>query len=156
MFSKTNTEEDWDNIRDLEIGMIGEHLVCADLLSQGYKAFLTEQNCPYDIIVDHEGKLFRIQVKTTAYQRRTPQRKGYYPSYMWHVRRTGKRGKRVYGHGEFDALALVALDTQKIAYLKPEHVKQTISIKSPTSKGFARKRFEHYPFSKILEVDTDE
>jgi hypothetical protein len=53
---------------------------------------------------------------------------------MWHVRRAGKGGNRVYVAGEFDLLALVALDIKRIAYLPPSEVRQTIHIRSPESE----------------------
>lgn len=43
-------------ITDLAAGAAGEHLVCADLLLQGYRAFLSDQNCPYDVAVDVGGQ----------------------------------------------------------------------------------------------------
>ena len=50
-------------VTDLAAGTAAEHLVCADLLLCGYRAFLADQNCAYDIAVDVAGRLIRIQVK---------------------------------------------------------------------------------------------
>ena len=140
-----------DNVRltDLAVGTAAEHLVCADLILSGWTAFLTDQNCAYDVAVDVGGRLIRVQVKATRCQRSIPQRVTHIPAYMWHVRRAGKGGVRVYGEDEFDVLALVAVDIREIAYLPPSSTKQTIHIRPPGARG--GKQFVDYPFQKIVE-----
>lgn len=149
-------------INDLECGLAGEHLVCAELLMGGYRAFMTEQNCPYDIAVEIGGKLVRVQVKSTRAPKPLPQRKTHNPAYMWHVRRAGKAGARVYGDDEFDILALVALDSKKVAYLPPSKLRQTIHIRAgedsgpPPNGGKSGKTFDMFPFDKaIAETGND-
>ena len=135
-------------VTDLAAGTAAEHLVCADLLLAGWRAFLSDQNCPYDVAVDVAGRLVRIQVKATRRQRLTPQRVADVPAYMWHVRRAGKGGLRVYNAADFDLLALVALDIRRIAYLPPSHTKQTVHIRPPGAPG--GKHFDNYPFRKAI------
>lgn len=141
----------FEDVSDLSAGTAAEHLVCADILLRGHRAFLAEQICPYDVIAEIKGgKLIRIQVKATRAPRNIPQRVSEIPSYMWHIRRTGKGGVRVYKDDEFDVLALVALDIKEIAYVLPEHKSQTFHIRPPgTERG---KQFEDYPFEKIEEA----
>jgi hypothetical protein len=145
-----------ENISDLAAGVAGEHLVCADLILQGYRAFLTDQNCPYDVAVDVGGRLIRIQVKATRAPKAIPQRKGHFPAYLWHVRRAGKGGQRVYQPHDFDALACVALDCRRIAYLPPSLRIQTVHIRTHDSSapsargGKAGKIFEQYPFATVI------
>ena len=136
-------------VTDLAAGTAAEHLVCADLLLAGHRAFLADQNCPYDVAVDVGGRLVRIQVKATRCQRAIPQRASHIPAYMWHVRRAGKGGVRFYSEGEFDLLALVALDIRKTAYLPPSMSKQTIHIRPPGAEG--GKQFEHFPFDAAIK-----
>lgn len=136
-------------INDLEAGTAAEHLVCADLLLSGWRAFMTEQMCPYDVAVEIDGRLVRVQVKSTRSQRAIPQRVNHIPAYMWHVRRAGKGGRRSYSGDEFDILALVALDIRRIAYMPPSGLKQTVHIRPPGSPG--GKQFDHYPFQAALE-----
>ena len=138
-------------VTDLAVGTAAEHLVCADLLLAGWRAFLADQNCPYDVAVDVQGRLVRIQVKATRGPRWIPYRVNSkdIAAYMWNVRRAGKGGKRIYKDGEFDLLALVALDLRRIAYLTPEHTKQTIHIRPPGTEG--GKHFEHYPFKFAIQ-----
>lgn len=135
-------------ITDLAAGTAAEHLVCADLLLHGYRAFLADQNCPYDVAVDLGGRLVRLQVKATRGQRSIPQRREHIPAYMWHVRRAGKGGKRLYRQGDFDLLALVALDIRRIAYLPPSDHKQTIHIRPPGAQG--GKHFDDFPFARAI------
>lgn len=135
-------------VTDLATGTAAEHLVCADLLLAGWRAFLADQNCPYDVAVDVGGRLIRIQVKATRAQRSIPQRATHIPAYMWNVRRAGKAGARVYAVDDFDLLALVALDVRCTAYLPPSQHKQTVHIRPPEAVG--GKQFADYPFDKAL------
>jgi hypothetical protein len=148
-------------VTDLAAGVAGEHLVCADLLLAGYRAFLADQNCAYDVAVDVGGKLVRIQVKATRSVRSIPQRVTSVPAYLWHVRRAGKGGRRVYAQADFDMLALVALDVRKIAYLPPSHAKQTVHIRAgedTSASGHgnkAGKSFSQFPFALALREIAD-
>lgn len=145
-------------LSDLAAGVAGEHLVCVDLLLQGYRAFMADQNCPYDVAVEIAGKLIRIQVKATRGCRPIPQRATHKAAYIWNVRRAGKGGSRVYSAGDFDLLALVALDIRKIAYLPPSKMAQTIQIRShensapPAHGGKSGKTFDRYSFAAALAV----
>ena len=137
-------------VTDLAAGTAAEHLVCADLLLDGWRAFLADQNCPYDVAVEIGGRLIRVQVKATRQQRAIPQRAAHVPAYTWHVRRAGKRGQRTYAADEFDLLALVALDIRRIAYLPPSEHRQTVHIRPPGAPG--GKHFDDYPFRRALEA----
>lgn len=145
-----------NEINDLECGLAGEHLVCAELLMMGHRAFLSEQNCPYDVAVDIGGRLVRIQVKATREPRAIPQRVNYRAGYLWHVRRAGKKGQRTYAKNDFDMLALVALDCKRIAYMPPSKVRQTVQIRAhddpsaPTHGGKTGKTFVMFPFESAL------
>lgn len=136
-------------VTDLSAGTAAEHLVCADLLLAGYNAFMTDQNCAYDIAIDVDGRLIRLQVKSTRKQRSIPQRTTHTPAYLFYVRRAGKGGARNYGSDEFDMLALVALDIRQTAYMAPSQSLQTVHIRPPGATG--GKQFSHYPFDRALE-----
>lgn len=144
------------NITDLAAGTAAEHLVAADLLLKGYNAFLADQCCAYDVAVDIQGKLVRLQVKATRYPKPIPNNPNARPAYMWHVRRAGKGGARVYGVNDFDLLALVALDVQKIAYLPPSMQVQTVHIRNhedaapPVHGGKSGKTFSQFTFDKAV------
>ena len=133
---------------ELAIGTAGEHIVCADLLMNGHRAFLANQACPYDVAVEVEGRMVRIQVKATRQQRSIPQRETHIASYLFHVRRCGKGGKRLYQVNDFDMLALVALDINRIAYMPPSQFKTTIHMRPPgTPTG---KQFDDYKFDRAM------
>ena len=127
-------------------GIAAEYLVCADLLLQGHLAFPTANGyCPYDVVVDL-GNLVRIQVKATREPRVQPRRGGTVPVYKFFVRRPS--GRPAYVDGEFDLLALVALDIRQIAYLPPVFHKQTVFIRQPGSGS--GKQFSDFPFAKAV------
>lgn len=144
------------NITDLAAGTAAEHLVAADLLLKGYNAFLADQCCAYDVAVDIQGKLVRLQVKATRYPKPIPNNPNARPAYMWHVRRAGKAGVRTYEAGAFDMLALVALDTQQIAYLPPSMKLQTVHIRTHEDAaphahgGKSGKTFSQFTFDKAV------
>jgi hypothetical protein len=103
--------------------------------------------------------LIRIQVKATRTARAIPQRVGHFPAYMWHVRRAGKCGLRVYGERDFDLLALVALDCRKIAYMPPSLRLQTVHIRTHDDAGIRGgklgKTFSQFPFIAALQEVSD-
>lgn len=142
----------------LRRGKAAEHLVCADLLMQGHEAFLAAQGLPYDVLVDVEGRICRVQVKSTNRPRSALQRvETHSPRYQFCVRRAGKRGNRVISVGEFEVLALVALDIKCVAYmLVEERVLQTINLRPPgvnfasNQKKNTNKRMDEYPFSRVV------
>lgn len=139
----------------LEIGKAAEHLVCTDLILSGHKAFLSDQGMSYDVVLDHGGRLIRIQVKSTLNAKIHPSIKT--PFYMFHVRRAGKGGKRVLSNNEFDLLALVALDIRTVAYIPiNDRVLQCINLREPGGipqklKRLARRNIDQYPVDSALE-----
>lgn len=143
-----------DGLTDLAAGTAGEHLVCADLILMGYKAFRSEQVCAYDAVVDLGGKLIRIQVKTARKSRVIPQLKSRNAAYIFHVKKSGKGGRKRYAKTDFDLLALVALDAGRIAYLPPSKAVSTVNIRSHNYAGaiaFQKGRtFDNLTFSSAL------
>lgn len=142
--------------RALEIGKAAEHLVCADLILQGYRCFLTDQGLPYDVVVDVEGVLIRVQVKATVGPRnvmssaRKERRR-----YSFNIRSRGKGGSRRLSNDECDLAALVALDLKLIAYMRIEDVKQTVNLCNPTGASFRMRTFYDFPFDAALKKTAD-
>lgn len=142
-----------DHVTDLAAGTAAEHLVCADLLLAGYRAFLADQNCPYDVAVESGGRLIRVQVKATRGLRSIPQRVNHQSAYLFHTRRAGKRGQRRYAEDAFDVLALVALDIRRIAYVPFSGLRDTIFIRQPGATYGGNKvgrHFDDLPFTAAL------
>lgn len=99
--------------REVQLGKAAEHLVCADLILQGYSAFLADQGLPYDVVVDTPTGLKRVQVKATQGPINLPRQKNVY---RFQTRRAKGARKRIDLHN-FDFFAFVALDIKAIAYL---------------------------------------
>ena len=101
--------------KELSIGRVGQYLVLVDLLLKGIEAFETGEGVGYDVVADLNGKLIKLQVKTTQKKRVLAQ--SAHPIYFFHIKRAGKNGARFYQVGDFDAFALVALDIRQVFYL---------------------------------------
>jgi len=114
------------DVNDSQIGKVGEYLVCADLILKGYVAYLSEQGLHYDVVLDNNGVLYKIQVKTTRLPMKVPQRKKRTMKYCFHVRRMGNGGRKSYECRDVDFFALVALDTKTIGYIPLNKTKQTM------------------------------
>lgn len=140
----------------LSIGKAGEHLVCADLLKRGYKAFLSDQGLPFDVVVEFGGALLKIQVKTTMVPRNV-NAEGRNPrmAYSFSVARRGKEGKERLSHFDTDLVAMVCLDRGFVAYMPMDDCGQTVQLLEPGQifdKGYARKHetIFDYPIEKAL------
>jgi len=115
-----------NKINDLQIGKVGEYLVCADLILKGYIAFLSEQGLHYDVVLFVEDKLYKVQVKTTRKPIPVPQRKKRTDKYTINIRRCGSGGRKFYEKDDVDIFAVVAIDTKTIGYIKAKDAKQTM------------------------------
>lgn len=143
----------------LEVGKAGEHLVCADLILKGYKAYLSDQGLSYDIIIDAKNKLLRVQVKTTLQTTNIPQRRQNYKSYKFNCRRCGKGGRKSYEENDFDLMAFICIEDNLIRYLKNKDVKQTMYFRTRKQKYFSAKYgiyLEDCTLEKALEGLIDE
>ncbi|MCY9513282.1 group I intron-associated PD-(D/E)XK endonuclease [Paenibacillus apiarius] len=126
---------------ELQIGKAGEHLVCADLIAQGYNAFLSDQGLPYDVVVDLNGRMIRVQVKTTTSLVFYAHAKDVY---RFGTRRA-KNSRAPVREKDVDYFAFVALDIRKIAYIpikdmiaRTGRVKQTVDFKTRRIKYVGR------------------
>lgn len=123
-------------INDLQIGKAGEYLVCADLILKGYIAFPSEQGLPFDVVLNKDGRLLKVQVKTTRGSKYTPQRKTSIPAYIFHIGNNGKMNRRKkYDSNQVDMFALVALDTKRISYIPYFNVQTTMNFRVPELRG---------------------
>lgn len=118
--------------RELQIGKAGEHLVCCDLILQGYNAFLADQGLPFDILIERAGNLQRIQVRSTSEKKTYGKAKNVYRFGT----RKGKGAVTRVRQAEVDYYAFVALDIRRIAYIpiskmlaRTGNVKQTIDFR---------------------------
>jgi len=144
-------------ISALPTGKAAEHMVCAHLIMMGYQAYLSDQGLPYDIVVDIDGRLIRVQVKSTVFAKNINTRgKTERIGYSFHVRRRGKSGGKRLTKQQCDIVAMLAFDIMKIAYLPIEEVAQTCQFMPPgySFKGQHKRTrgttIDNYPFDKAL------
>jgi len=121
--------------KDLEIGLAGEYIACADLLIKGLTAYPTEQGLPYDLVIDNGKRLLKCQVKTTSKPRIIPQRNTETKAYIFNIKRHGKNNKTRYTKNDVDVFALVELETRSVVYLKNKDMPDTINIRIDRLKG---------------------
>jgi hypothetical protein len=158
-----------DKQASIEIGKAAEHLVAADLILSGYRASMVEAGLPYDLVLDHDGRIFRVQVKTCTgvsdlglmhRRNRNGQRAGLGVGYMFRMHRNnGAGGYRAYAPGEIDLLALVALDIRIIAYLpvlgKPL---RSVCLRSPghqhDCRAQRRRNVDEFPIEGAMAALT--
>jgi hypothetical protein len=110
--------------KELNIGRAGEYLAMSDLLLKGFQCFDTGQGAGYDLIAEIDGKLLRIQVKTTCKKTLRNAK----PIYFYHIKRNGKNGLKRYKQEDFELFALVALDIKEVFYLANDSNVPTSSI----------------------------
>jgi len=143
----------WSMLDMLEVWKAWEHLVCADLIMQWYKAYLSDQWLSYDVIVDINNRLLRVQVKTTLHSSFIPQRKNNYRSYKFNCRRCWKHWRREYTNDELDIVAFVCIEDGIIWYLDIKDVRATMYFRTKKQKYFSAKQWiylEDLTFNKIV------
>jgi hypothetical protein len=124
-----------EKISDLQIGKAGEYLVCSELIMKGFIAYPSEQGLPYDVVMDYNGKLLKLQVKTTRGLRNVLQRKNPIKAYQFNIKRCGKKNKQLHTPESVDLFALVAIDTKQIGFMLNKNVKQTMAFRPDILKG---------------------
>jgi hypothetical protein len=149
----------------MEIGTAAEYYVCHDLLMNGHKAFLSAAGSRYDVVLDSNDRLYRIQVRATLKPRpinvaRNKDGKGP-PSYMFFGMRCGGiRNPMLLSTEHVDIMAFTALDIKTVAYIPLFQInKSTIHFRVPgysmTHGNKRRKNMDQYPIEDALvEFDS--
>lgn len=154
------------NNNAMELGKAAEHLVCADLILSGHRAYLSDQGLPYDVVVDFGGKLLRVQVKSTTKPKNVnASGRAERVAYSFHVRRRGNGGRKRLSDEECDVVALVALDIKAVAYFAQAEMAQTVQLMAPGYEftgRYSRKMWrpiDQWPFdravAKVRNPDAD-
>ena len=97
---------------DVRTGKSGEHLVLAKLTRWGYDAHDAPQDSAYDVIVDHQGRVLRVQVKTRSFASGS--------LWQYRVQRGNWRsatGTYAYGVGDYDIFAAVANSIERVLFV---------------------------------------
>ncbi|MFA5898338.1 MAG: group I intron-associated PD-(D/E)XK endonuclease [Hyphomicrobium sp.] len=159
--------------RAIELGNAGEHIVCADLIIQGHRAYQASQGLPYDIVADCDGELFCIAVKSTSRAVVRPERENKRVVYNFSVGRskrdnTGKTDSRGYTSADVDIVAFCALNLRLVAYIHLSECGRSVHFEPPNTptppkqnvrgllKWKERKTFEFYTFERALQVHRRE
>lgn len=114
-----------NNLTDNALGKCGEHITCVDLMSHGYNAFKVEEALSYDLVLDINGYLLRVQVKTTRGTTSAEVKNKNYPALVFDCR----KGNKSYSQHDIDLMAFVCLDTMEIGYVDIYNIKQKMQFK---------------------------
>ncbi len=128
----------------IKFGIAGEYFVCADLLLQGFNAFPSGGSLllPYDVIVEANNNLYKIQVKSSETFSEYKQHKNVM---SYRMRKCRQGNKRSLGIKEIDFIAFVFFPLQTTAYLSIKEILDN-NGKPKTSINFRT-------YSEILEID---
>jgi hypothetical protein len=106
------------------IGVAGQFLTCADLLSKGLIAYPACEGLPYDVVLDRKDVLFRVQVKTCKFSRQPGCNKDYGGWRSFNLVGSSEKKNKSnstttwgYKSDEVDIFALVALDIRQVGYM---------------------------------------
>lgn len=122
-------------LTDMQAGKAGEYLVCADLILKGFIAYPSEQGLPYDVVLDCDGRLLKIQVKSTRGLRKLCQRANAIDAYQFNIKRRGKYNSKRTSDKSCDIFALVALDSREIGYVANRDMKTTMNFRPERFRG---------------------
>lgn len=126
------------------IGKAGEYLVISDLFSQDYETMHAGECLPYDVVVFHGKKTYRIQVKTAEFPTMVNWKvdgpngligRGF-PAYRYKLRTGTQTKRRHLTMDECDIVACVALDLRIVAYFTLDdlvyqgHVSSSLDLRS--------------------------
>jgi hypothetical protein len=134
---------------ELQIGKAGEYLVCCDLILQGINAFLSDQGLPYDVLLDLDGEVKRVQVKTCSKVGNYGKSKNVYRFSL----RSAKGSNRAIRADRVDYIAFVFLDIKTTQYIPVEKIttkngflKQCIDFRLEKTNGGQKYVIGDYPF----------
>lgn len=122
--------------RATSFGKIGEHLAMADLLFNGYDAFLVnDPTSPFDLLLNYNGNLVKVQVKSSVGPRFGNKIKCQVPSYFFNLSQRGCGRKKTYLYDDVDMFALVCIKTKNVSYIPYSKRTGTFCLRDPTHRG---------------------
>ena len=128
-----------------QIGKIGESLVLAKLTELGYQVFLPfGDGSLIDLIVDINGNLKRIQVKTSSVKEDET-------CVKFSLSSTVNGVKYSYNEGDFDYYALVCLGINKILLVPLNSQTPKTQINFQLNKDAKNRFIDDYLIEKILK-----
>jgi N6-adenosine-specific RNA methylase IME4/ParB-like chromosome segregation protein Spo0J len=141
----------------LKVGKAAEHLVCADLLMRGYNVSLASQGSPYDAIVEVDGELLRVQIKSSQWTRNiNASGRNERQAYSWRIRDAQYNGDNIL-KTTADIIACVAMDIMMVAYFAAYDCPATVQLdasdresKNNYARTFDRPIYQ-WPFDEALK-----
>ena len=95
-------------------GAVAEQLFATQALRRGFGVSVPIGDfLPYDLILDNDGILFRIQVKSTTYKE--------YDSYHFKIG-NGRRSKELYSADDLDVFALNVFGSRDFFIVPHQHI----------------------------------
>ena len=109
------------------VALAGEYLAASYLMRFCDSVIIAPEGHKSDLILDHQGQLYKIQVKTTN----SLYKKDGKDYYRWDFRSNAdnKRKNKMlrYGSGQVDIFCLVALPIDKVLFLPFDQVQNSIA-----------------------------
>lgn len=109
------------------ISLAGEYLAASYMLRYCDSVIIAPEGHKSDLILDHQGQLYKVQVKTTN----SLYKKDGKDYYRWDFRSNAdnKRKNKMlrYGSGQVDIFCLVALPLDKVFFLSYDEVQNSIA-----------------------------
>lgn len=106
-------------------GNIGEMMACIELYKQGYTPYKpVVENCKYDLLAEKEGKVYKVEVKTTTQNNNG---KFYVGLRGLRPNRTGNKTK-VFDKFDLDLLAVVVLPENRVVIIDTKTINNTTQI----------------------------
>ena len=109
------------------VALAGEYLAASYLMRFCDSVIIAPEGHKSDLILDHQGQLYKIQVKTTN----SLYKKDDKDYYRWDFRSNAdnKRKNKMlrYGSGQVDIFCLVALPIDKVLFLPFDQVQNSIA-----------------------------
>lgn len=131
----------------LKIGHAGEHFTCFVCLMQGFDAYKIGGQRKFDVLIEYNNKLYKIQVKTSMYKDKSKKN----PSLTFQLRRRSmnyKSKKSIdhrYKDTEIDMYAFVSPEYLKVAFVPVVDIVNSYKI------NLSKEHFKEYTLIKALE-----
>ena len=109
------------------ISLAGEYLAASYMLRFCDSVIIAPEGHKSDLILDHQGQLYKIQVKTTNSLYKKDGRDYYRWDFGSNSDNKRKNKMLRYGSGQVDIFCLVALPLDKVFFLSFDEVKNSIA-----------------------------
>jgi len=131
-------------VSETSIGLIGEYIAAACLLSLGYRVALAAQD-RVDLVCWNDEHILRVQVKSATLQHRNGRQSGYQFQLG-----SGSKKKKLPSVKDYDLVVCVGIDQRRCIMFATEQLQQY--TKRVTSKRFDNPQIEYQTMAKAVEI----